>query len=575
MPVQAKPEIGKAWADFSAEVGCPIRERRQLPVDSWTFATKCCVTLDELAAGKVERKPFPEWSYLKTLIETVSREQFVRIDKSGQVLVSWGLIAYFLCEVLNKRGFRLAYYCQTATKAEGHVDSRFYRMYLSIPSEYEKPHAEFKNGCFLVYHDGPGNPATSFVIPQAAEQGKSEDAADKMRSETWTAALLDEGGFYPNLQELLDSLLPRCGRVLLPSTANGNNYFRVVGFGNKDRPTDECVEFDRLKETGEVIPLQKGVWQWRRNGFCCLRIHYSAHPDRDPDTAQGAAWRDDKLSRSSMRLWNREQEISYDVAAGRPVFEQTDRIKFVEQQIRGWLRFFGTWDYGYAWPFSYVFQIEAIEEKKELIVHVLHEFVRPNTEIYEFGLWVKGERERLYGLRDWSDYGDDAGRQHSDKGVSVETLQSIGITVISQPTGPGGVLKRNILMQRLITGRCLEIDPQCKFLKTALQSGYIRDDEGEAIGGEKGHPYADGVESLLYGLINVLGLEYQPTGQPRMIEGTPLPGVRPAGNIPSLSPLTRPVTSGQSKVVEAERQTATCWVPKRFDPKAPVRRGGR
>ena len=222
-----------------------------------------------------------------------------------------------------------------------------------------------------------------------------------------------------------------------------------------------------------------------------------------------------------MFSWNQEQEISFDIQPGKPVFEQVERVKFEVQEIRGWLRFFGTWDYGYAWPFSYVFQIEAIEPK-DLIVHVLHEFVRPNTEIYEFGLWVKAERERLYGQRTWTDYGDDAGRQRSDKGVSAETLQSLGITVISQPTGPGGVRKRNILMQRLITGACLEIDPQCKVLKTALQSGYVRDEEGEAIGGEKGHPYADAVESLLYGLLNVLGLEYLPTGQPRMIPG---PGI--------------------------------------------------
>jgi hypothetical protein len=302
------------------------------------------------------------------------------------------------------------------------------------------------------------------------------------------------------------------------------------------------------------------------------------------------AWKVKEQESTPTDLWNREQEIDYDVQAGNPVFCDTDRIKFIVQEIRGWLKFFGGWDPGYLWPFAYAVQLEPVEftdehgkAQRDIIVHVLYEFVKPNTEIYEFGQWVKADRTRIFGPRQWEDWGDDASKHRTETGQTAEVLSSIGITILSNPTGPGGVMMANTLIQRIISAGNLHVDPlKCPFLKTALVSGYTRGADGKPITGMAGHPYCDAVQAALqYTLVNLLGLEYQPTGRARMIEGGPLPSPpgqpRPAQPIPSPnsspSPLTRSYVPEHSpRSVGAEVHTARMYVPKRYDPKAPVRR---
>jgi hypothetical protein len=195
------------------------------------------------------------------------------------------------------------------------------------------------------------------------------------------------------------------------------------------------------------------------------------------------------------------------------------------------LRFFGGFDPGFLWPFWYDFQVEPIEvdgKRVGEILHIMHEHVKPNTECYEFGMWVKAERERIYGKnRQWTDYGDDASNQRKEAGQVAAILRSQGFTVITKPTGPGGVLKRCTLMQRFISAGCLEIDPQCKFLATAIKSGYVRDDDGQPVGGDKGHPYADSCDAIGYGIYNLFNYEYQPRGSQRVLAGPDLPTAQP------------------------------------------------
>jgi hypothetical protein len=557
-----------------------LPEPLPLPDTDWDFATQCCLTFDEERAGdptSVVVKPFPSWDYLKIVVDTIEREQKLRIDKSGQVLISWAILSHMLHQVLVHKGYRIAYYCQTSTKAEAHLQSRLYRMYLAIPPEYAKPHAEYNNGQFLVYHDGKDKLPTAFIIPQATEQKLIDAAAEKMRSETWTEAVIDEGAFPRNLKELVNSLIPRCGKIIIPSTVNGLGYFHDLGFANIHDVQEQATNFDGL----EKDELHKGVWKWKRNGFTHLRVHYSAHPERDPDTAKGQAWLASKRESMSTDLWNREQEISYDVQPGMPVFVDTDRIRFVEQCYQSNLRFFGGTDCGFLWPFWYDFQVEPIEDNGRRvgeIIHVLHEHVQPNTEVYTFGQWVKAERQRIYGRRDWTDYADDAANQRKEAGQVAAILRSQGFTIITKPTGPGGVLKRCTLLQRFISAGCLEIDPQCKFLATALKSGYVRDENGEPVGGDKGHPFCDSADAIGYGLYNLFTYEYQPRGSQRVLNGPDLPTAQPqpplrhdANAHPASEIVLTSNQGGNTKLPMPAVHTQRVYQPRVFDPRESVK----
>ena len=216
-------------------LGLPRIEAIPLPASVVDFANDCCVTLDEAAAGTAQMvtRPWPrEWEYLADVLNALDAEKWLRVDKSGQVLVSWACIVYYLKQVLTHRGYRVGYYCQTMSKAAQHIESRFWRLYQNIPARYAKPHVELNGGILTVYHDGPTQPATAWIHPMAAEQAVLDAAADKMRSLTWTAALIDEGAFMRNLEELVSSLQPRTQRLTIASTMNGQEHFHRLGFGD-------------------------------------------------------------------------------------------------------------------------------------------------------------------------------------------------------------------------------------------------------------------------------------------------------------------------------------------------------
>lgn len=474
-----------------------------LPDSTWQFAIECCVTLDERAreSGENERRPFPQYDYLRDIIETVDQYPFSWIVKSGQLTVSWCLQAYYLHQVLFHRGYRLAYYCLTQSKAEGHIESRFWRLYQSIPSTFNKPHAEYKGGRLLVYHDGPGTLPTSYIVPMAAEQGAQEDAAAKMRSETWTRALLDESAFYPNLEELHNSLIPRAGGITHVSTPNGHNFFERIGLGSvhsyKERPVSP--------QSAGAVQVRKGVLQWERNGFACLSVLYPAHPDRDPDTEKGAEWKRLGKLRSTARLWEREQEGSFDVAAGQPVYETEKMIVRPQEYIRGNFLFRG-WDFGHRYPFVVWAQFREIRnDKGELLKTVLcflREFTKMDSSTEDMARMVKAETERVFPnavCRDFCDfYGGNQVRSSSPKS-DVEILKANGIFPLSTPEQ----VKLGVeLIQKLIMDESLEIDgDNCPTLVTAFRSGYVRGENGELPTErekEEQHPFCDVSDAARY-----------------------------------------------------------------------------
>lgn len=542
-----------------------------IPHDPWVFVTDCVWTVNEHSANKGQEAIQPLVGegddYLEFLTRRWQKRGRQQWKKSRQLRVTWLLAALMLHEALDLRGIRDGYQAKKFEDADAYLRDRFWFIYQHIPVRYIKPRARYISGVIEVFHDADTVVPTSQIMALA-------EGANQVRQFTFSRLWRDEAAFQVDQKESHGAAQPSLdggGADLKTSSSAGSRTFFYS-------LAEEDVAPGPITDKAEVF---KGITAWQRNGYDHLFVHYSADPKKRPGTPTGDAWLESTKSGQPTDLWRREMEGDDSVEPGLPVFCDTDRIKIVTQEIRGWLKFFGGWDPGFLWPFSYALQLEPVEDqqtkRKDIILHVLHEFVKPNTEIYEFGMWVKAERERLYGKRDWQDYGDDASKHRTETGQTAQILASMGINILSEPTGPGGVVKGNALVQRMISGRCVEIDPQCKFLITAVKSGYVKDEEGKPVTGMEGHPYCDAVDAgLRYPCQNLLSFEYQTGGTQRMIPGQELPGVRPAANlIPALSPLTHRVQSGSTRPVEAERHTGTVWVPKRFDPKAPVRRGGR
>jgi hypothetical protein len=66
-----------------------------------------------------------------------------------------------------------------------------------------------------------------------------------------------------------------------------------------------------------------------RLGWTVIRIHYSADPDKDPETPVGAAWLEHAQQGMSKARWRKEFEIDYEALGGQlvfPNFEETIHV---------------------------------------------------------------------------------------------------------------------------------------------------------------------------------------------------------------------------------------------------------
>lgn len=68
--------------------------------------------------------------------------------------------------------------------------------------------------------------------------------------------------------------------------------------------------------------IAKGIKFWVNPGnkFPVLMLHYSADPDKDPDTAKGAEWMDKEKAGTNKAQWDKEYEISFSSKSGKLIY---------------------------------------------------------------------------------------------------------------------------------------------------------------------------------------------------------------------------------------------------------------
>ena len=510
MPMR-EPEVAKALLEgLGMEPAKPEQAvlLEPLPADVWEFATKCCWTYDQRAAefGRQTESPFPAKPYLEFTLRAIAREPLVWIEKSSQILISWVVAVWALHDVLTHRGHDGAWFCLDRALATKHLEERMLRLYQRIPEVYAKPPARIIGGDLEVYHDGVDDLATSSVRAIAQETSISDQASKRSRSWTWTWAHVDETAFTRKQEELIATMQNRCGKIIAPSTPDGSTtYHHRIGYGKSLDPKDT---FELVEPDGVERPMQ-GIKTWRRFGWYCLDIGY----DADPEKQRGGAWWNHPATaaaRSVTAKWRREMERDATVAAGLPVFTDTERIVEDRAVLRPGLPLYVGLDYSFIANVAGVLQIVPTSTLPE--VHLLFEVYCPNCEATPFGQQTrKALEDALPGVR-FELFGDDSQNQRTSTGVVAKELGAVfGRFIQSEPTGPGGIKKRVGMWQRLISGGRLFIDPAtCPMILRAVRSEWQRDKWGEPL---DVHPWKDLVDGPGYVLQNVLQIDEAPRGE--------------------------------------------------------------
>ena len=194
------------------------------------------------------------------------------------------------------------------------------------------------------------------------------------------------------------------------------------------------------------------------------------------------------------RLWDREQEISYEVAAGQPVYaiEPHDdgngsAVGGLIVRPQSYMPGYDFWegiDFGYNWPYVVIAQLRPFYDGQGQYlhdgIHFLGVFTKPHSSTEELALALHEHNQEYFPgakIRYACDYYGGNQRRSNNPKTDVEILRANGIVALCS----AAPIKTGVeLWQKLITlGRC-EADPvTCASLITALRSGYTRTQDGE------------------------------------------------------------------------------------------------
>jgi hypothetical protein len=238
----------------------------------------------------------------------------------------------------------------------------------------------------------------------------------------------------------------------------------------------------------------RGIKKWdTASGIRSIELHYSAFRGRDPETAEGRAWKEAKLrgvpGGELSSDWRKEQEIDFSIRSGMPVYLTYRRQLHVAPgplspvkdipMLRGW-------DFG-GTPAAAICQLTPMH------LNVFPSLYVPNNSfmgIKRFGTRVLEHCAPLFPGFSWVEYIDPAGNARKDsdektcKGILEnspdhpdENLKGFGLNVqLGEVTWAGRFKAMEAVLGRLSDdGRqFLQIDPRERFLIEAFEGGYQR-----------------------------------------------------------------------------------------------------
>jgi hypothetical protein len=252
-----------------------------------------------------------------------------------------------------------------------------------------------------------------------------------------------------------------------------------------------------------------GIDRWKLNGWTSLRIHYLADPNKR------GLWATRAREGYSSQAWAQEQDIDFSVQPGEPIFCDTERISVGQYGYAPWLPLVSGLDYSFLANVCLTGQVRKREDGRYGL-RILTETVETECFIKPFRDRILTDRARLYAnhAAGWTDFGDYSANTRTATGVLIEEIRPI--TLITVPTGPGGVRKGIEVIQYLISAGLLEIDVSCAQLLRTLRTGYVwdekkRDSTNAPVPAEE-HPFEDLADALRYLVVNLFEVQDLPTG---------------------------------------------------------------
>lgn len=263
-------------------------------------------------------------------------------------------------------------------------------------------------------------------------------------------------------------------------------------------------------------------------GFTAVRIHYSADPEKNPqspDAAQAAraeVWLEaQRRAYPDPNDFAREMEINWSAGYGARVFPQfTDTHHAVGQTFRKHKVLYRGWDFGWHAPVCLIAQIDGQGR-----LCLLKELVGAKQTTHDFAADVLRRCAEWYPTHaaGFEDYCDPAGQQiksmESERSErrDTEVLAGLGIQAVSEygwSRKDGRTLIHRLLTLRADGTPSLVADPEgCPLTTQAFLGRYVyptsKDGRQKEDPDDATHPWADcmaAVRYLVIGLHRKLGL---------------------------------------------------------------------
>ena len=420
------------------------REYKLCKADPWYFATKYCLTEKKIRDGaliKTDVVPFPDYPYLRQMLNSLHAPGNTLDEKSRQMLWSWAAMV----DSLHCVTFEDSYSEKIISRKENLVDDggsnattdslfgRLHFMWERLPS-YLKAPLNFNN--LKITNEVNG----SFL------KGESTNVKAG-RGGVYNKIKCDEWAYCDNSESIFAGLHSACpNNKKLGSTPNGkgNNFARI-----RFAPPDS---------TG----FQVNTWHWRMN----------------PEKTQ--AWYDKEIKGLTREQIAREYEISYAGSVEGQVYYNFDQSHIIDLEYDKRLPLFTAWDFGIGDPTSILWlQINPLGD-----ILIIDEFELNEEESPYFADLVKGK----YGNKYDDHVGDPAGKARGvTKKSWVSWLAEHGIQI---KTPWVHTYDERILATRKIMPR-LYVSKKCVLFQDRISNyRFPVDDEGRPTADKPIHNWA-------------------------------------------------------------------------------------
>lgn len=540
---------------------------KQAEFDPWYFVRYVASTFDEHDPTTIS-KPFPNKAMYRIVCRAWRDYNILFIEKSRQIMMSWIMAALFLHDAMTKNVRRIAFQSKEQDSANALLD-RAKHIYeqalnLEIPWIPEAKWTGNKLGTATLLEF-----QTTRSIIRAIPQGP-----DVVRSFTFSGILADEMNHQQEFGDGFAAAAPTItggGKYVAQGTPNGKNvgYQKLYGIDSRtleqigpnliDSATTEATliqspegmdlegqrrwvdrkilemsdaEFNSVP-FAQLVACMPGMRYWRTaQEVDCLRVHYSADPDKSPDTKYGVKWiAEARRQMSDETRWEREMEIRYDSFDGRPVLPMFNRSTYVRR-----LDFDPnyplelTFDFGETCGclFSQTVQIKGHNGKQKRFLAEIFLERADTVRLAEMTLQRLDSRfQKAWRQNNIKAFCDTAGNQNRETAMdkamssSIKILNAYGIYPVSRKFDvPDSTLFVRSMFARVLPDGDVSvvIDPSCEYLIGVCAGGWRFAAENK---GRPGYPEKDGYwehggDMLRYCICNTFS-EYDAANKERHI----------------------------------------------------------